>query len=125
MSVVNVNEIKSVDWSMKIGFYGQVTEALDDIEQCILTIMKTRKGSVPLDPEFGCDVWRYIDQPINMVIPDIVRETYSSLTLYEPRIDVVSVKTEVLSESSIKVLIEWKLKDSEITKITEVIYERQ
>ena len=121
--MVNVAEIKSVDWSMKIGSYGQVVEAMDDIDQCILIIMATRKGSKPLDPEFGCDVWKYLDQPVNAVRPDIVRETYAAINLYEPRIDIIGVKIEAESISSLKLTIEWKLKDSEITKITEVIYE--
>lgn len=124
--MINVNEIKSVDWSMKLGFFGEVVEAVDDIDQCIKIILKTRKGSVPLDPEFGCDIYKYLDMPLNLVIADITRETFVALRENEPRIEVLNVKISSIEapQGSMQVKIEYKLKDSEIVKITEVVYER-
>ena len=49
---------------------------------------------------FGCDLWQYIDQPINIVTAHIVREVYEALTTWEPRIIVESVQVAPVFDST-------------------------
>ncbi len=74
--MTNLNEIKSVNWQPKLNEIGSVVEDLDDIDQCIRIILMTRKGSDPHRPEFGSDIWQYIDAPVNITIPNIIRKQW-------------------------------------------------
>jgi len=60
----------------------------DDIKQCIYTILTTVKGSDPLRPTFGSDVYRFIDMPMNTAAPNLVLEVYNALEKWEKRIAV-------------------------------------
>ena len=55
----------------------------------------TPRGSDILRPTFGCDLFTYIDRPINTSIPAIVRDVTEALTLWEPRITLISVAAAV------------------------------
>jgi len=123
MSVVNVKNITSKDWQRKRDSFGEVVEGLDDIKQCINTILKTAKGSVPLRPDFGCDAYKYIDYPLAEAQMHITREIITALSRWETRIEVVNVTSETTDQVGqlvIKVL--WKLKNSDIIDLSEVNY---
>jgi hypothetical protein len=116
-----ITDIIAQDWSPKLGAIGEVVLGLDDIGQCISIILNTPKGSDPHRPLFGSDLWRYIDYPVNEAIPHLVREAVDALTLWEPRIKLVSV-TPVIDGAHVTLQVEWKLNDNESIKITEVAY---
>jgi phage baseplate assembly protein W len=98
---MGVAVIASRDWSLQLDTtagqlgdgsgIGNVVQGLDDVAQCIAIVFTTPKGSDILRPTFGADLWKYIDRPINRTIPTIVREATAALTLWEPRIDLISV----------------------------------
>ncbi len=106
-----LNKITYVDWQYKLNTIGGIAEGVDDINQCIAIIILTRKGSVPHRPTFGSDVYKYVDYPINEAIPNIIREVTDSVTLWETRITLNTVKAEIY-ESKISIKIEWTLKES-------------
>lgn len=54
----------------------------NSINQCIAIILTTRKGSVPLRPTFGSEIYKYVDYPVNEAIPNITRETIDSVYGY-------------------------------------------
>lgn len=58
----------------------------DDLHQCILNILSTRKGSDVLRPDFGSDHFDYIDQPEDIAIPNIVREVFTAIDKWEKRV---------------------------------------
>lgn len=89
--MTSFKEITSLDWSSQLGALGKVVEGLDDIRQCISIILGTQKGSLPHRLEFGCDLWKYIDLPQNVAQPHIVREVTQALSLWEPRMRLLSV----------------------------------
>ena len=91
MMAVSIGGIASVDWSLKLNAMGEVVEGLDDVEQCVRIILTTPKGADPLRPTFGSDLWQYIDYPIDVAVPSIVREVTEAITLWEPRITLTSV----------------------------------
>ena len=63
--MTTLNEITYVDWQYKLNKIGSVAEGVEDINQCIAIILLTQKGSDPLRPTFGSDIYKYIDYPIN------------------------------------------------------------
>ena len=69
----------------------------DDVAQCIHIILQTPKGADPLRPTFGCDAWRFIDAPLQLARPHIVREVFEALTRWEPRIKVQRVVVQAVT----------------------------
>src|ERR1700733_1365464 len=95
---ITLADITSADWSLELDAPGEpgsgignVVQGVNDVNQCIQIILTTPKGSDPLRPTFGADVWRYIDVPINTATPAIVREVTEAITLWEPRVTLVSM----------------------------------
>jgi len=98
IGAVTPSDITSADWSLKLDVPGEpgsgignVVQGIADVNQCIRIILTTPKGSDPLRPTFGADVWRYIDTPINTALPAIVREVTEAITRWEPRVTVLSI----------------------------------
>lgn len=117
--MTNLQDIKYADFQPKLCAIGEVVESIDDINQCIYIILATQKGSVPHRPDFGSDVHKYIDYPVNEAVPNIIRETIECISKWETRIDIEETTAEICQEK-IKISVEWKLKDSDITENTEV-----
>ena len=116
---MNLDEIKSTDWQFKLNDIGNAAEGIEDIDQCIKIILMTRKGSIPHRPEFGSDIWQYIDYPINEAVPNIIREAYDAITLWETRVQVNSITAEI-NESQINLKIDRQIKNTDISGILEV-----
>ena len=76
--MTRLEDITYVDWQPMLNQIGEAAEGIDDINQCLANIIKTRKGSVPHRPTFGSDVYLYVDYPISEAIPNIIREATSS-----------------------------------------------
>lgn len=88
---VRLDRITSADWSPRLGATGAVVEGAEDVEQCIRIILGTPRGTVPHRPELGCDLWRYLDLPLDRARPLMVREAVEAVQRWEPRAELVSV----------------------------------
>ncbi len=121
MRVTNINEIYSKDWSPKLGSVGEIVENFEDIDQCIKIILTTPKGSVPHRPEFGSDLWQYIDRPINEAIPGIVKEIINSINTWEKRVEIRKITHETINENLV-LYIDWVLKNTKSGSLTVVKY---
>jgi len=64
---------------------------LDEIVQNVKVIVNTRKGSVPLDRDFGVD-WSIIDTPNTLTFQKLRVEIVKAIEKYEPRVKVKQVK---------------------------------
>lgn len=117
--MTNLNEIKYVDWQLKLNSIGGVAEGVNDINQCIAIILLTHKGSVPHRPTFGSEIYKYIDYPINSAKANIVRETIDAINEWETRINIDSVSVQI-TNSKINIQIQWTLKNSNTTGNAEV-----
>lgn len=117
--MTKLNEIKYVDWQFKLNGIGNVAEGVEDINQCIALILNTPKGSDPHRPTFGSNIYKYVDYPINVAKPNIIRETIDAISLWETRITVNSVIVEIENEH-IKVKVQWKLKNGSTIGSAEV-----
>ena len=119
---ITLGEVKSADWSLMLDSPGQpgsgignIVAGVNDVSQCIAIILTTPKGSDVLRPTFGTDLWKYIDAPINQAGPALVREVTQSITQWEPRVKVLSVKSasanEIATQSDahVAITVAWRL----------------
>lgn len=88
-------QIAAADWQLRAGHVGDVVTGIDDVDQCVASILLTPKGSVAHRPTFGSDLWRYVDTPADQARPHIVRETLDALAAWEPRVEVAAVQVDV------------------------------
>lgn len=125
---ITLDDITSADWSLALDTtvvnatnssdgigsgIGQVVQGVADINQCIAIILATPKGSDPLRPTFACDLWRWIDAPITVATPNLVREIFEAITKWEPRVRVLSVvigAAVAADPAHLTVTIVWQLK---------------
>jgi uncharacterized protein len=105
-----LKDIKNPEWSLSIYEPTKVVEGLSDIAQCIYIIVMTEKGSDPLRPEFGCGLLQYIDAPVNSAIPNMIREITEAINLWEPRVEIVSISSQI-EEAHIKFSLTWRTLD--------------
>lgn len=90
---------------------GNVVQGVADINQCISIILTTPKGSDPLRPDFACDVWQFLDLPLTIARPQMIREIVEAITHYEPRVNVLQVTVDLVpgTLSNLQVSITWQL----------------
>lgn len=81
-------------WQMRLGRgraladapLGEIVTGLDDVEQSIMTIVLTEKGSAPGQPEKCCRLAPYVDRRPDVAIPNISREIFDAIAIWEPRV---------------------------------------
>ena len=118
---MNVNDIKTNNWALSATTQGEVVLDLEDINQCITIILATVKGTDPLRPEFGCDILKWIDRPVNQAIPNIIKEAVAAINLWEPRVIVTKANARI-ENYTIFVTIEWETLSSSLISSTQVTY---
>lgn len=79
-------------------------EGFEDIKQCWKNIMFTVPGTFPLLPEFGCDLFKYIDKPVTESFGKLRNVIIAALEKWEPRAKISKV-TRVISGSQLLVNI--------------------
>ena len=109
----------SIHFSPSLADAGALVEGVGDIAQAIWIILNTPKGSDPLRPLFGSDLWRYIDAPLPQAVPHIIRESWDAISAWEPR--AVVEKIEVTPEAGRATLaVTWRPVDGAQTEVTRV-----
>ena len=93
--MTTLNEITYVVCQLKLNTIGSVAEGVEDINQCIAIILTTPKGSVPHRPTFGSEIYKYVDYPVNKIVPNITREIIDAINLWETRVNIDSVTIEI------------------------------
>lgn len=83
-----IQDIKAINWQLSINTIGQVVEGIEDIRQCIGIILTNTKGSDPMRPLFGSDIWQFIDTPITTAVANISAEIIDSIGKWEQRIEI-------------------------------------
>lgn len=81
-----MQSVFEVDMRRKKGIRIGAT-GLDGLEQEIRMLLATRKGSVPLDRDYGL-TWDYVDLPMPEALPYMISEIAGQLEKYVPRIKV-------------------------------------
>lgn len=122
MNARPLSSITSLHWQPALGTEGQVVEGLRDIDQAIRLILTTPLGSDPHRPDFGSALHLYIDWPVNRVTPYLVRESVDAIRKWEPRAEVVQVRTQI-DGSHITLRVQWRVARG-VIQSTEVTYAR-
>jgi len=105
--MTNLADIRSIHWQPALRADG-VVEGEDDIDQAIRIILGTPKGSDPHRPDFGSNIWRYIDNPIDQAVPHLVREAVEAIRKWEPRCVLIRIRP-IIEESHVTLIVVWKL----------------
>jgi len=122
---ITLSDISSADWSLELDStaglgpasgIGNVVQGVNDVNQCIAVILSTPKGTDPLRPDFACDLWQFIDYPVDAAIPAIVAEITDAITRWEPRVKLLSVLCQLInngtnanSGANLQIAITWQL----------------
>ncbi|AXE29698.1 baseplate protein [Chromobacterium phragmitis] len=123
--MTQLTDISSLHWQPALQPSGakpganvaDIVENLDDIHQALRIILGTPKGSDPLRPEFGSDLFRYLDYPVDRARPHVVREAVAAIShpLHgEPRVQLLKVLFSVAADGSAHLCAQWKLADGVI-----------
>lgn len=105
--MATLKDVVSSDWTMALGKPGELVQGVDAINQNILVILTTVPGSDPLRPNFGADIFRWLDQPINIALPNLTTAAVNAIRIWEPRVKVVKVQRRA-ENSRIFINIVWK-----------------
>lgn len=115
---VQLSDIRALHWQPQLGADGEVVESLADVAQAIRIVLTTPKGSDPHRPEFGADIWQYIDWPVSEARPHVVREVRDAIDQWEPRARITSVAVQA-ANARLTVRITWHLTaDTQATEET-------
>lgn len=109
-----LTDIRSTNWQLSLQGAGFVEEGLADIRQCIDVILRTVKGTVPLQPQFGSDIYQYIDKPVSTCVPNVKKCIIEALTIWEPRVSIVRITHKII-EQQIQFFITYGLVNEEAT----------
>lgn len=91
-----MNYVVSLGSEVNFDLETEVVEILQNVR----TIIGTRKGTVPLDRDFGIS-WDYVDQPIAVAQMLMRSEIVDAVETYEPRAKVESVTFNGSQEDSL------------------------
>lgn len=79
------------NWQVSMEDPAKIVEGVDDIVQSINIILTTIPGSDPLRPEFGSNVYQYLDKPLPSVMGKIIYEATTAIGRWEKRLDVTRI----------------------------------
>lgn len=69
-----------------------VAEGVEDVRQSLEILLSTRVGERLLEPRYGCDLTRFIFEPLDTTLATYVKELVRNAILYyEPRVKLESV----------------------------------
>lgn len=96
------------------------------VKQSIITIINTPKGTRLFEPEFGCDVRRFLFEPMDsQTSTDIKDSVKGSIGRYEPRVEVVDVNVITLEDvDGYNIDIIYKLRQVNLTDSISVNIQR-
>ena len=114
-TITDLSKIKVANWQLSLSSIGGIETGLDDIRQCIKIALTTRRGDLALDPFFGSGIYLYIDKPIEVARPDLIREIYECINIYEKRVKLTSVSISRDGVASIIVSLSFTVVSSGIS----------
>lgn len=94
--------------------YGVIVEGIAAIRQRIDLAIRTTKGTDPMRPEFGSFVYKFIDVPVTVAVPNIKAEIIRSLQMWVPEVRVTTIKHAYDSPSNPIFEVTYNLTDSDL-----------
>jgi len=111
---VNVLQyITSPVWCISAKHYGTVLQGITAIRQRIDLTLTTSKGTDPMRPEFGTNIYLYQDGPINVSAVEGKKEILKALSIWVP--DITNIKvTYAIINAQVIFSIGYALVDSDL-----------
>ena len=69
---------------LKLGAIGEIVEGIEDLRQRIKIVLETPKGFDPHRPEFGSNIWQWLDKPFTIAMPNVIAEAYEAIEKWIP-----------------------------------------
>lgn len=104
----------------QVGSLGGLVTGMAELEQSLLTILRTPEGAVPGRPTFGTRLRELLDLPVSVMRPRAMREVTRAVRLHEPRIRVVGVTVLERAPGAPRVLVTWEPSSAGERRTTEV-----
>lgn len=95
-------------WQPKLGSFAELAVGVDDIDQCIRVILTTPPGADPFRPQFAFNLLAYLDKPIQLVRPRIIRGVIDAITVWEPRCRILRVAVDKPELSALRIGVLWE-----------------
>ncbi|MCG2614907.1 hypothetical protein LZZ85_11465 [Terrimonas sp. NA20] len=89
--MAGLDSIGSSVWGISTIGYGVIVEGVAAIRQRMDIAIRTTRGTDPLRPEFGSYVFRFVDAPVNVAVPNIKQQLIEALQMWVPEIQIVSI----------------------------------
>ena len=106
--MTQLTDISSPNWPQAATRAG-TAPSLESLHQAIQIILRTPKGANPLRPDFGSDLRRYLDAPIDRARPHVAREVVEAIYRWEPRIRVDMVSLIGIDDGRAHLRVSWRL----------------
>lgn len=100
-----------VGWAFPVGVdaaTGRIAAVAseEDIKQAVRLILRTGKGERMMQPEFGCNLRRYLFATMDYTTrTQIEREVQEALVRWEPRITNIEVEARIDPEDATRLLL--------------------
>lgn len=106
--------IKSSNWQISTAGFGVIAEGLEDIRQSLDIILRTSAGSDSLRPQFGSNVYQYIDAPVNVAAAKIRQAIIDAVSIWEKRVRIISITYRLEVPATLIFNITYQLIDQDI-----------
>ena len=84
---------------LKLGAIGKTVEGIEDLRQRIKIVLETPKGFDPHRPEFGSNIWQWLDKPFTVAMPHVIAEAYEAIERWITYFKVTQIKVEEANEN--------------------------
>ena len=100
---------------VRVGVDGKIimSKYEDDIHESIRIILGTAKGERVMQPDFGCGIHDLVFEPMNTTTLSLIQNSVrEGLTVWEPRIEVISVDVsqEASFEGKLLISIDYRVR---------------
>ena len=113
--IQNTKKIKTKNWQHKRGTIGEIVTDMNDIAQCVVSIMELTKGSVPFMPELGTNVMEAIGENTEEAIEIAAAIYEKEIPIQEPRCEVIEITGMKDANGKIKITVYIKEKNNDNT----------
>lgn len=93
-------------WQLSMDSSNAIVSDLADISQCIRLICGTQQGTDPMRPNFGINKFDFIDKPVTVMVPALVKEITKQIAMWEPRATVKKIVYQIV-QSQVMFTIHW------------------
>ena len=88
----------------------KMTSAEEDIKRSLYILLSTTVGERVMQPAYGCNLKRFLFEPLNATTIAYVRKLVEDAIVYfEPRIELEGVSVEV-DEGTLNIIIDFRIK---------------